>query len=61
MALLAKGLGNKAIARELGIKEKTVKNHAGRLMAKLGLTSRAQVGVVAARYHVRVTDPARDE
>jgi len=55
MALLAKGLGNKAIARQLGIREKTVKNHAARLMAKLGLTSRAQVGVVAARYHVRVT------
>ena len=55
MALLAKGLGNKAIARELGIREKTVKNHASRLMAKLGLKSRAQVGVVAARHHVRVS------
>ncbi len=61
MALLAKGLGNKAIGKELGIREKTVKNHAARLMAKLGLTSRAQVGVVAARYHVRVTDPPTDD
>lgn len=54
MALLAEGLGNKAIARKLGIREQTVKNHLARLMAKLGLTSRAQVGLVAARYHVRV-------
>jgi DNA-binding NarL/FixJ family response regulator len=55
MALLAEGLGNKAIARKLGIREQTVKNHLARLMSKLGLTSRAQVGLVAARYHVRVT------
>ncbi|MCG6958035.1 MAG: response regulator transcription factor [Gemmatimonadetes bacterium] len=55
MALLVEGLGNKAIARKLGIREQTVKNHLARLMAKLGLSSRAQVGLVAARYHVRVT------
>jgi DNA-binding NarL/FixJ family response regulator len=61
MALLAKGLGNKAIARELGIREKTVKNHATRLMAKLGLRSRTQVGVVAARYHVRVRPRDEDD
>lgn len=60
MALIAKGLGNKAIARRLGIREKTVKNHAARLMAKLGLKSRAQVGVEAARHHVRMTDPVHD-
>lgn len=54
MALLADGLGNKAIARKLGIREQTVKNHLARLMSKLGLGSRAQVGLVAARYHVHV-------
>jgi DNA-binding NarL/FixJ family response regulator len=54
MALLAEGLGNKAIARKLGIREQTVKNHLARLMSKLGLGSRAQIGLMAARYHVRV-------
>lgn len=58
MALLAKGLGNKAIARKLGIREQTVKNHLARLMAKLGLSSRSQVGLMAARYHVRVAETA---
>ncbi|MCG6987402.1 MAG: response regulator transcription factor [Gemmatimonadetes bacterium] len=57
MALLSEGLGNKAIARKLGIREQTVKNHLARLMAKLGLTSRAQIGLMAARYHVRVAAP----
>lgn len=54
MAFLARGLGNKAIARKLGIREQTVKNHLARLMAKLHLGSRAQVGLMAARYHVTV-------
>lgn len=57
LAQLAKGLSNKAIARELGIREKTVKNHTARLMSKLGLESRAQVGVLAARHNVRVAEP----
>lgn len=56
MALLAKGLGNKAIGRALGIREQTVKNHLARLMSKMGLTSRSQVGLVALRYHVRVKE-----
>lgn len=56
MALLAKGLGNKAIARRLGIREQTVKNHLAHLMAKLELGSRAQVGLMAARFHVEVAE-----
>lgn len=57
LASLAKGLSNKAIARQLGIRERTVKNHIARLMSKLGLKSRAQVGVLAARHNVRVAEP----
>lgn len=54
MSLLGEGLCNKAIARKLGIREQTVKNHLARLMAKLDLDSRTQVGLVAARHNVRV-------
>lgn len=50
MALLAQGHGNKGIARRLGIKEQTVKNHMARVMSKMGLSNRVQVGVLAARY-----------
>jgi DNA-binding NarL/FixJ family response regulator len=56
MALLADGLGNKTIARKLGIREQTVKNHLARLMSKLGLTTRTQVGLMAAQHHVHVVE-----
>jgi DNA-binding NarL/FixJ family response regulator len=60
LALLGKGLSNKAIARVLDIRERTVKNHTSRLIEKLGLASRAQVGVVAAHHNLRVM-PAADQ
>ncbi|HSM59498.1 MAG TPA: response regulator transcription factor [Longimicrobiales bacterium] len=50
MSLLAHGLGNKGIARRLGIKEQTVKNHLARIMTKMGVRNRVQVGLVAQRY-----------
>lgn len=57
MVLLGKGLSNKAIARQLGIREKTVKNHTSRLIEKLGLASRAQIGVLAANHNLRIAEP----
>lgn len=42
MAAVARGLGNGAVARELYLSEKTVKNHLNRIFMKLGLTSRAE-------------------
>jgi two-component system, NarL family, response regulator LiaR len=50
LALIARGLPNKLIARELGISEKTVKTHVSSILGKLGLTDRTQ----AALYAVRV-------
>ncbi|WP_290049833.1 response regulator [Amycolatopsis solani] len=41
------GAPNGAIAAELGVSEATVKTHLNRLMAKLGISSRAQAVVVA--------------
>lgn len=46
--LLARGLDNHQIAAHLEISEKTVRNHASSIFAKLGVESRAQA-VVAAR------------
>ena len=37
------GLANKEIAEQLGIAEKTVKNHVTSVLAKMGLKRRTQV------------------
>ncbi|HET6867805.1 MAG TPA: response regulator transcription factor [Solirubrobacteraceae bacterium] len=47
LALIAQGRANKRIALELGISEKTVKNHVGHVLAKLGVSDRTQAAVLA--------------
>lgn len=47
--LIAKGLTNKAIARELTISPATVKAHVERVLAKLGVADRTQAAVLAVR------------
>ena len=42
LLLVAEGLPNKAIARELGISEHTAKFHVGSLLGKLGAASRTE-------------------
>jgi DNA-binding NarL/FixJ family response regulator len=49
LALLAEGLGNKAIAARLGISEHTAKFHVNAILGKLGVESRAEAIVRAAR------------
>lgn len=49
MRLLARGLANKEIGRELGISEDTVKTHVSRILAKLGARSRTQAVLQAMR------------
>jgi len=44
MRLLLGGARNKNVAIELGITEKTVKVHRGKIMEKLGLKSAAELG-----------------
>jgi len=47
-ALVAQGKANRAIARALGIGERTVEGYVASALAKLGFTSRTQLGVWAA-------------
>ena len=49
LALIVRGRANKVIARELGISEKTVKAHVGRVLAKLGVADRTQAALLAVR------------
>lgn len=49
LALLAEGLGNKAIAARLGVSDHTAKFHVNAILAKLGAGSRAEAIVQAAR------------
>jgi len=49
LRLLAAGEANKQIARTLGIGEKTVKTHVSSVLAKLGVNSRTQAALYAAR------------
>ena len=52
LRLLARGLANKTISRDLGIAEKTVKNHVSSILGKLGVQSRTQAALYAGRVGV---------
>ena len=51
--LIGEGLSNRQIAERMSIAEKTVKNYVSRVLAKLGMSRRTQVAVLAtqARNH----------
>ncbi len=49
LRLLASGDANKQIARTLGLGEQTVKTHVSHILAKLGVQSRTQAALYAAR------------
>ncbi len=49
LGLIVRGRSNKRIALELGIAEKTVKAHVGRVLAKLDVTDRTQAALLAVR------------
>ena len=59
MQLVITGMLNKQVAGELGVAEKTVKVHRGRLMQKVGVTSVAQLLQLVQKAEVR--PPARSE
>jgi DNA-binding NarL/FixJ family response regulator len=49
LRLIARGMENADIARELGISPRTAKNHVSNILAKLGLSSRIQAAIYAVR------------
>lgn len=49
LGLLVSGHSNKQIARELGISEKTVKSHFGRIFQRIGVRDRTQAALWAAK------------
>ena len=49
LALIGRGMANKAIARELGLAEKTVKAHVSSILGKLGVADRTQAALYAVR------------
>ncbi len=59
MELVIRGMLNKQVGGELGVAEKTVKVHRGRLMQKLGVTSVAELVQLVQKAEVR--SPARSE
>jgi NarL family two-component system response regulator LiaR len=49
LTLVARGLSNKAIARECDVSEKTVKTHVSNILGKLGVNDRTQAALWAVR------------
>ena len=58
LALIAEGLNNKLIAREMGISDGTVKVHVRHLLCKLGLHSRLELAAWAHRAGEQLGGPA---
>jgi DNA-binding NarL/FixJ family response regulator len=56
LVLVARGLANKQVARELSITESTVKTHISGMFQKLGLASRTQLALYAARIGLVALD-----
>ncbi|HKO28025.1 MAG TPA: response regulator transcription factor [Solirubrobacteraceae bacterium] len=52
LQLVARGLPNKLIARELGISEKTVKAHLTTVFQRIGVTDRVQAAMWARDHHL---------
>jgi predicted ATPase/DNA-binding CsgD family transcriptional regulator/transcriptional regulator with XRE-family HTH domain len=55
--LVARGLSNPQIARELVIGERTAQTHVGNILSKLGLSSRAEIAVWVTVHHQAIRNP----
>ncbi|HEX2728186.1 MAG TPA: response regulator transcription factor, partial [Rubrobacteraceae bacterium] len=61
LKLIARGMANKQIGRELYIGEKTVKTHVSNILTKLGVNSRTQAALYAARTGLVSPDELGEE
>lgn len=50
LRLVARGLSNRLVARDLALSEKTVKAHVSSILAKLGVADRTQAALYAVRH-----------
>ena len=53
------GASNKLIARQLNLRESTVKVHIRRIMRKLGAVNRTQAALYGVRLGIPATDPKK--
>ena len=60
LRLVGAGAANKAIAAELGISERTARTHVSKILGKLGLSSRTQAALWAAREGLVPADADED-
>lgn len=51
LGFIGQGMTNRQIAEEMFLAEKTVKNYVSAMLAKLGLSSRTQAALFAAKRH----------
>ncbi|WP_371790420.1 helix-turn-helix transcriptional regulator [Streptomyces sp. NBC_01471] len=61
LLLVGTGAGNRDLARELGIAERTVKAHIARIVEKLDQQTRLQVAVLAVLAHEELCSDPRCE
>jgi DNA-binding NarL/FixJ family response regulator len=59
--LLARGMTNREIAREMRLAEKTVKNYVSNLLAKMGMRRRSQAAAYVAQVEAVVAQPTQAE
>jgi DNA-binding CsgD family transcriptional regulator len=53
LRLLGDGHSNRRIAREMGVTERTTKEHTSRVLEKMGVESRLQAGLIAFAHRLR--------
>lgn len=56
LELIAEGMINKEIARQLYISEKTVKNHVSNIFKKLHVSDRTQAAIYAVKHNIKILD-----
>jgi DNA-binding NarL/FixJ family response regulator len=56
LGLIARGLGNQAIADRLGITERTARTHVSNILGKLDLSSRTQAALWAVEHRIAGPD-----